>query len=130
MENNTSHRACMFDTDNDGLEDGEEVIAGADNFVTHANNSDTDDDGLIDGDEILFIPRPFQRETNPLINDTDADGMLDGWEMQVKSTEDNKNSHSLWVAISNWDRLLYRKHIEQLPHGAGWLCLDQLARRI
>ncbi|HII30440.1 MAG TPA: hypothetical protein HA320_00120, partial [Candidatus Poseidoniaceae archaeon] len=96
--------ACMFDTDNDGLEDGEEVIAGADNFVTHANNSDTDDDGLIDGNEILFIPRPFQHETNPLINDTDADGMLDGWEMQVKSTEDNTNSHSLWVAISNWDR--------------------------
>ena len=30
--------------------------------------------------------------------------MLDGWEMQVKSTEDNKNSHSLWVAVSNWDR--------------------------
>ena len=96
--------ACMFDTDNDGLEDGEEVIAGADNFVTHANNSDTDNDGLIDGNEILFIPRPFQRETNPLINDTDADGMLDGWEMQVKSTEDNTNSHSLWVATSNWDR--------------------------
>ena len=96
--------ACMFDTDNDGLEDGEEVIAGADNFVTHANNSDTDDDGLIDGNEILFVPRPFQYETNPLINDTDADGMLDGWEMQVKSTEDNTNSHSLWVAISNWDR--------------------------
>ena len=96
--------ACMFDTDNDGLEDGEEVIAGADNFVTHANNSDTDNDGLIDGNEILFIPRPFQYETNPLINDTDGDGMLDGWEMQVKSTEDNTNSHSLWVAISNWDR--------------------------
>lgn len=96
--------ACMFDTDNDGLEDGEEVIAGEDNFVTHANNSDTDGDGLIDGNEILFIPRPFQYETNPLINDTDADGMLDGWEMQVKSTEDNTNSHSLWVAVSNWDR--------------------------
>ena len=30
--------------------------------------------------------------------------MLDGWEMQVKSTEANTNSHSLWVAISNWDR--------------------------
>ena len=84
----------MFDTDNDGLEDGEEVIAGADNFVTHANNSDTDGDGLLDGNEILFIPRPFQHETNPLINDTDADGMLDGWEMQVKSTEENTNSHS------------------------------------
>ena len=30
--------------------------------------------------------------------------MLDGWEMQVKSTEGNTNSHSLWVAVSTWDR--------------------------
>lgn len=95
---------CMFDTDNDGLEDGEEVIAGADNFLTHANNSDTDDDGLIDGQEVLFVPRPFQNPTNPLLNDTDADGMLDGWEMQVKSAEDNTNTHSLWVVTSTWER--------------------------
>ena len=95
---------CMFDTDNDGLEDGEEVVAGEDNFLTHANNSDTDDDGLVDGQEVLFVPRPFQNPTNPLLNDTDADGMLDGWEMQVKSTEDNTNSHSLWVATSTWLR--------------------------
>ena len=95
---------CMFDTDNDGLEDGEEVIAGADNFLTHANNSDTDADGLIDGQEVLFVPRPFQNPTNPLLNDTDGDGMLDGWEMQVKSAEDNTNSHSLWVATSPWER--------------------------
>jgi len=95
---------CMFDTDNDGLEDGEEVIAGKDNFLTHANNSDTDNDSLVDGDEVLFVPRPFQNPTNPLQNDTDSDGMLDGWEMQVKSSEENKNSHSLWVATSSWDR--------------------------
>ena len=55
---------CMFDTDNDGLEDGEEVIAGKDNFLTHANNSDTDNDSLIDGNEVLFVPRPFQNPTN------------------------------------------------------------------
>ena len=30
--------------------------------------------------------------------------MLDGWEMQVKSTEENTNSHSLWVATSSWER--------------------------
>ncbi len=93
---------CMYDTDNDGLEDGEEVILGQDNFLTHANNSDTDDDGLIDGNEVLFVPRPFQNPTNPLINDTDSDGMLDGWEMQVESVEDNSKSHSLWVATDLW----------------------------
>lgn len=95
---------CMFDTDNDGLEDGEEVIPGEDNFLTHANNSDTDADGLIDGHEVLFVPRPFQLATNPLLNDSDSDGMLDGWEMQVKSAEDNTKSHSLWVATSTWLR--------------------------
>ena len=95
---------CMFDTDNDGLEDGEEVIAGKDNFLTHANNSDTDNDSLIDGNEVLFVPRPFQNPTNPLLNDTDSDGMLDGWEMQVKSAEENTNSHSLWVATTSWQR--------------------------
>ena len=46
----------MYDTDNDGLEDGEEVILGADNFLTHANNSDTDGDGLIDGHEVFVRP--------------------------------------------------------------------------
>ena len=95
---------CMFDADNDGLEDGEEVIAGKDNFLTHANNSDTDNDSLVDGNEVLFVPRPFQNPTNPLLNDTDSDGMLDGWEMQVKSAEQNTNSHSLWVATSSWQR--------------------------
>ena len=94
---------CAFDTDNDGLEDGEEVIIGKDGFLTHANNSDTDGDGLKDGNEVLYIPRPFQEQTHPLVNDTDADGMLDGWEMQVQSEEDNTNSHSLWVATSSWN---------------------------
>ena len=32
---------------------------------THANDSDTDDDGLQDGDEMINIPRPWQRPTNP-----------------------------------------------------------------
>ena len=93
---------CMYDTDNDGLEDGEEVILGQDNFLTHANNSDTDNDGLKDGYEVLFVPRPYQNPTNPLINDTDSDGMLDGWEMQIESVEDNTKSHSLWVSTDLW----------------------------
>jgi hypothetical protein len=94
--------ASMFDTDIDGLEDGEEVIMGLDNYVTHANDSDSDDDGLNDGNEVLYIPRPWQAATNPLVNDTDQDGMLDGWEMQVQSTMDNTNSHSLWVTTTNF----------------------------
>ena len=70
----------MFDTDNDGLEDGEEIALGLDQYITHANNSDTDNDTLNDGDEVLFVPRPWQSATNPLVNDTDNDGMSDGFE--------------------------------------------------
>ena len=94
--------ASAFDTDNDGLEDGEEVIDGADLYVTHANNADTDNDGLNDGGEVLYIPRPWQQATNPLINDTDLDGQPDGWEMQVFSIQQNTNSHSLWISTINW----------------------------
>ncbi len=94
--------ASMFDTDNDGLEDGEEIALGLDQYITHANNSDTDNDTLSDGNEVLYIPRPWQSATNPLVNDTDGDGMLDGWEMQVESTTENTRSHSLWIATSPW----------------------------
>ncbi len=94
--------ASMFDTDNDGLEDGEEVVLGLDQYVTHANNSDTDNDTLLDGHEVLYIPRPWQNPTNPLVNDTDGDGMLDGWEMQVESTQANTKTHSLWISTTNW----------------------------
>ncbi len=97
-----STNASMQDTDNDGLQDGEEIVAGADQYITHANNSDTDNDTLKDGYEVLFIPRPMQQATNPLVNDTDGDGMLDGWEMQVESTADNTYSHSLWISPTNW----------------------------
>ena len=85
--------ASSFDTDNDGLADGEEVVDGQDQYITHGNNADSDGDGLDDGGEVLFIPRPWQAPTNPLINDTDGDGQPDGWEMQVFSVQQNTNSH-------------------------------------
>ena len=122
---------CMFDTDNDGLEDGEEVIAGADNPLTHANNSDTDNDTPKDGAEVLYVPRPFQEPSNPLINDTDGDGMLDGWEMQVQSAEENTNSHSLWSATTNWEnqdvrnpkhRLHFRTRRLHVAELVRWIC--------
>jgi len=94
--------ASTFDTDNDGLEDGEEIVDGADQYVTNANNPDSDDDGLIDGQEVLYIPRPWQGATNPLVNDTDGDGQPDGWEMQTYSVQQNTNSHSLWVSTTQW----------------------------
>ncbi len=116
---------CAFDTDNDGLEDGEEVILGKDGYYTHANNSDTDGDGLKDGNEVIYVPRPFQDSTHPLVNDTDGDGMLDGWEMQVESEEDNTNSHSLWVATSTWNQpncdSSSTNNCEKTPGGYIWI---------
>ena len=94
--------ASSFDTDNDGLADGEEVVVdGQDQYITHGNNADSDGDGLDDGGEVLFIPRPWQAATNPLINDTDEDGQPDGWKCKF-SIQQNTNSHSLWISSTNW----------------------------
>jgi parallel beta-helix repeat protein len=39
------------DTDNDGLNDDEEVVEGVDGFITDPNNFDTDNDDIQDGDD-------------------------------------------------------------------------------
>jgi len=98
------------DTDNDGLEDGEELF----NYLTDPTYSDTDFDGMPDGWEIKYGLNPLDPEdaffdndqdgfdynwdgnlsgeeynnlaeflngTNPLDGDTDGDGMSDGWEV-------------------------------------------------
>src|SRR5690606_17810164 len=43
----------VADSDGDGISDGEEVVAGADGFITDPLNADTDGDGVNDLDEIL-----------------------------------------------------------------------------
>ncbi len=60
----------MPDTDSDGVSDADELSNGTDPL-----NPDSDYDGLNDGDEA-------EHETNPLNPDTDGDGLLDGWEVQ------------------------------------------------
>jgi hypothetical protein len=57
------------DTDDDGLEDGDEVTRG-----TSPLQADTDHDGLSDGEELT-------RGTNPLVADSDGDGLGDGDEV-------------------------------------------------
>jgi len=64
------------DTDNDGLNDGPEVL-------THSTNPhvpDSDGDGLSDGAEVNT------HGTNPAIADTDGDGLSDGAEINTHST--------------------------------------------
>ena len=60
----------LWDTDFDGLSDGDEVQI----HFTDPNNPDSDFDELNDGDELI-------EGTNPLDPDTEDDGMPDGWEV-------------------------------------------------
>jgi hypothetical protein len=61
----------IADSDGDGIQDGEEVAAGVDGFITNPLNADTDGDGLRDGLEVLAGSSP----TDP--NDRNLEGALD-----------------------------------------------------
>ena len=63
-----------FDSDGDGLSNGEERELGTDPF-----NPDTDDDGLLDGEEVAGVA-PWA-PTDPLNPDSDGDGIPDGEEV-------------------------------------------------
>lgn len=67
----TTAAAAQVDSDNDGLTDAEERVAG-----TNINIIDTDNDGLSDYEEVKIY------KTNPLSADTDGDGYLDGAEVK------------------------------------------------
>ena len=84
------------DSDNDGLEDGEEVSL----YATIPTERDTDRDGLSDGEEVsLYTTIPTEWDTdrdklsdgyevannlNPLVSDSDGDGFTDYWESKVQ----------------------------------------------
>jgi hypothetical protein len=67
----------LYDSDADGLTDGQEAVLGTD-----PNDADTDDDGLDDGDEIAI-------GTDPLDADSDRDGLTDGDEVHIYGTDPN-----------------------------------------
>jgi len=86
------------DTDNDLIDDGEEVNLGTDGYYTNPLNNDSDSDGVSDYDEIkIYLTNPNNDDsdgdgisdgdeinvyhTNPLSQDTDADGMPDDYEL-------------------------------------------------
>ena len=66
---------AAFDTDGDGLKDGEEVST----YHTNPVSADSDADELSDGAEVKTYG------TNPLAPDTDQDGFADGLEVQLAS---------------------------------------------
>ena len=78
------------DTDNDGLEDDDEILCRLD-FCSHPLDSDTDNDGLTDGEE------HYNYGTDPIDSDSDDDGLSDGLEVGISDLDifDNEfNSNS------------------------------------
>jgi hypothetical protein len=70
------------DTDNDGLEDGDEVLQGADPLDPNDPvATDLDLDGLRDELELSLYG------TDPLNDDTDSDGLYDGAELNIHGTD-------------------------------------------
>ncbi len=67
--------ADQFDTDNDGLSDGEEVLT----YGTDPTRDDSDSDGLTDSEEISI-------GCDPLDSDSDDDGLTDGDEVRLYQT--------------------------------------------
>jgi hypothetical protein len=66
VDNDWISNILDYDSDNDGLSDGQEIKRGTD-----PANPDTDHDGLLDGDEV-------NQGTDPLNPDTNGDGIPDG----------------------------------------------------
>ena len=77
------------DSDNDGLNDGQEGING-----TNPNDSDSDNDGLNDGEEVTGVDDPSTPVnpggdiTDPNDSDSDNDGLSDG-EEATEGTDPN-----------------------------------------
>lgn len=93
------------DTDEDGLDDNEEVEIdyNLDEIVFHSDPSlrDTDGDGLGDGDEL-------EVGSDPLNPDSDNDGLIDGWEIYTnqigwydETIQDNRTIGFEYVSIED-----------------------------
>ena len=70
----------LQDSDFDDLNDGEEVVTGYDGYITNPWSNDTDLDGLSDHEEYL-------KGTNPLEIDTDEDLLSDYDELNIHFTD-------------------------------------------
>ena len=87
-----------WDTDGDGLSDGDEVLK----YGTDPLKADTDGDGLSDYDEI------YKYKTDPLNPDTDGDGLSDGDEV-LKYKTDPLKADTDGDGLSDGDEVLKYK---------------------
>ncbi len=82
------------DIDADGLDALSEFAAGTD-----INNSDTDGDGILDGEELVAGADGYI--TNPLVADTDGDGFNDGLEISTATDPTDDNSFDLAQSLAS-----------------------------
>lgn len=85
------------DTDNDLLNDGEEIYI----FFTDPLNPDMDGDGLLDGQEIKNADPNFR--SDPRKVDTDGDGLTDPEEVLGNVTAQNPNGYISYPRITDSD---------------------------
>ena len=106
------------DQDGDGLTAIEEYNAG-----TELRNSDTDGDGLSDGDEVLAGADGYI--SNPLLIDTDGDGLNDFLEVSLASNPSDANDRNYDDAVSTFSVTPSRVHLSgnrvQLRNGSQQL---------
>jgi len=94
------------DTDNDYLNDNEEVLT----YNTDPLDADTDNDLLYDGEEIQFKTDPF----NP---DTDGDGYKDGVDLFKTFDAKLKISIIYWKELVNAESLIDRQFYDEILSG-------------
>ncbi|YCM43699.1 hypothetical protein V2O64_20550 [Verrucomicrobiaceae bacterium 227] len=82
------------DTDNDSLDDGEEIIPTGDRPQTNPTSVDTDSDGLSDAAETNtgVFTDANDTGTDPTNCDTDGDFSIDSWEVTYNSDPSDPNS--------------------------------------
>src|SRR5919197_3716761 len=69
----------VWDTDGDGLSDGEEYTLGIDRIITNPVLADTDGDSLSDGAELVTY------HSNATLTDTDRDTIADNLEVTART---------------------------------------------
>jgi hypothetical protein len=85
---------ALDDPDHDGLNNLDEYLYG-----TNMHNPDTDGDGILDGEEVIAGADGFI--TNPLLKDTDGDGIPDNVEVASGSDPTNAASTNLAAALKS-----------------------------